>query len=133
MVEEVLFEPVSAVKSLTSFLTSFLKCHKDIANLPTWFGHAWPNPSKIMLQTCKRVSSLSACKTLTSKLTSFFKYYIDTAYLVFWVLYACLVTPIKNDSINLQITVMGICTKNQLHPSLLSWDIPKFLQFCYFG
>ena len=35
MVEEVLFEPVSAVKSLTSFLTSFLKCHKDIANLPT--------------------------------------------------------------------------------------------------
>ena len=36
----VVFEPVSAVKSLPSFLASFLGCHKDIANLPRYFGHA---------------------------------------------------------------------------------------------
>ena len=28
----VVFEPASAVKSLTLFLPSFLRCHKDIAN-----------------------------------------------------------------------------------------------------
>ena len=37
------------------------------------------------------------------------------------------------NSINLCITVMLICTKNQLHPSRLSWDITKILQTCYFG
>ena len=39
-----LFETVNAVKSLKSFLTSFLRCQKDIANLPDYFGHAKPNP-----------------------------------------------------------------------------------------
>ena len=34
------FEPASAVKSLNSFLTSFVRCHRDIANLPRYFGHA---------------------------------------------------------------------------------------------
>ena len=28
------FEPASAVKSLTLFLVSILRCHKDIANFP---------------------------------------------------------------------------------------------------
>ena len=42
----VVFELASAFKSLTSFVTSFLRCHKDIANLPGYIGHASPNPSK---------------------------------------------------------------------------------------
>ena len=28
----------------TLFLTSFLRCHQNIANLPGYFGHAWANP-----------------------------------------------------------------------------------------
>ena len=59
-------EPTSAVKSLTSFLTSFSRCHKDIVNLPGYFGHAWPNPSNIIPSTSKRLSCLSACYTSTS-------------------------------------------------------------------
>ena len=54
------------VKFLTSFLIFFLKCHKDIENPPSYFVYAWPNPSKIILSMCKRLSCLSACKTSTS-------------------------------------------------------------------
>ena len=50
---KVVFEPASAVKPLNSFLTSFLRCHKDIANLPRYFGHVWPTSSKIKVSTCK--------------------------------------------------------------------------------
>ena len=41
-------ELANAAKSLTSFMTSFLRYHKDIVNLPMYFGYAWPNPSKII-------------------------------------------------------------------------------------
>ena len=34
------FEAVSSVKSLTLFLTSFLRYHKEIANLPEYLEHA---------------------------------------------------------------------------------------------
>ena len=33
------FESAIAVKSLTSFLTYFLRCHKDTENLPGYFKH----------------------------------------------------------------------------------------------
>ena len=42
----VMFEVASEVKSLTSFLTSFSRRHKDISNLTGYFGHAWPNHQK---------------------------------------------------------------------------------------
>ena len=60
------FDPASAVNSLTLFLTSFLRCHKDNANLLGYFGHAWPTQSKTIVPTCKTLSCLPACKTLTS-------------------------------------------------------------------
>ena len=62
----VVFNAASAIKSLTSSLTSFSICHKDIATLPGLFWHTWPNPSQIMLSTCKRLPYLSVCKTSTS-------------------------------------------------------------------
>ena len=68
------FAPGSVVKSLTSFLTSFLRCHKDIANVAGYFGHPWPNPSKIILSICKRLSCLSTCKTSAPQLNSFLSY-----------------------------------------------------------
>ena len=43
---KVVFEPASAVKSLSSILTSFLRCHEDTANLPRYFGYAWPTHQK---------------------------------------------------------------------------------------
>ena len=48
-----IFEPASASNFLTSYLTSFLRCHKYITNLPQYFGYTWPNMSKIILSTCK--------------------------------------------------------------------------------
>ena len=75
IIVRVVFEPASAAKSLTSFLTSFLRCHKDITYLYEYFGHAWPNPSKIILSTCKGLSWFSAYKTLTSQLNLFLRYY----------------------------------------------------------
>ena len=68
----------------------------------------------------------------TSSLTSFLTYWKDIGYLLFWVPYAYLAMPITY-IINLLKTLIFICTKTQLHPSLLSWDIIKVLQTCYFG
>ena len=45
------FESTSAVKSPTSFLSSFLTCYKDIINYPGYFGHAWPTPSTLIVST----------------------------------------------------------------------------------
>ena len=80
------FEPGRAVRSLPSFLSSFLRCHKDIANLAGYFGHPWPNPSKIILSTCKTLSCLSACKTSASLLSSFLRYSktLHTYFEYFW-------------------------------------------------
>ena len=49
----VAFKRAIAVKFLTSFLASFLRSHKDIANLPGFFGHAGPNPSKTIVSAFK--------------------------------------------------------------------------------
>ena len=37
-------------------LDFFLRCHKDIANLPGYFGHAWTNPWKITVSTFTFIS-----------------------------------------------------------------------------
>ena len=82
IIVRVTFEPNRAAKSLTSFMTFFLRCHKDIANLCRYFRHACPNLSKILISICKRLSCLSGCKTSTSELNSFLRYCKDTAYLL---------------------------------------------------
>ena len=66
IIARAVFESASGVKSLTSLLTSFLRCYNDIENLLEYSGHAWPNPSKIILSTCKKLLCLSTCKALTS-------------------------------------------------------------------
>ena len=87
----VVFGPASAI-----FISScFRRCHRDIANLPEYFGHAWPTPSKIIVSTCKRLSCFSACKTSTSQPNSFLRYSKNTTYLLFWVLSHAWACPLK--------------------------------------
>ena len=51
----------SASKNPTSSITSFLRYHKDIANLSGHFGYAWSNQSET---TCRKLWRLSACKKI---------------------------------------------------------------------
>ena len=123
------FEPGRAIKSLPSFLSSFLRCHKDIANLAGYFGHPWPNPSKIILSTCKTLSCLSARKTSASLLSSFLRYCktLRTYFAYFWHIWphsSKIVVSYKKNC-------PAHCNKNKLHPSFLSWDIAEVLKTCY--
>ena len=65
-----------------------------------FFGHAWANPSKEILSTCRKLLLFICMKKSTSSLTSFLKYYKNITYLLFWALQACLATSIQYDRIN---------------------------------
>ena len=54
----------SACKKSTSFLTSFLRYHKDTANLSGYFEHTWPNSSKRIVSTCPKLWCLLASTSL---------------------------------------------------------------------
>lgn len=73
--------------------------------LQTWyfgyFGQDWPCPPKLIVSTCRKIWCLSACIKSSSTLPSFLRSCKDTANLLFWVLWTCLATPVKRDSINL--------------------------------
>ena len=63
------FEPPSALKSLTSVVTSFLSCHKDIANLPGSLSHVWSNlPGSLSHVWSNLPGSLSHVWSNTSKI-----------------------------------------------------------------
>ena len=69
----------------------------------------------------------------TSSQTFSLRYCKDILNLLFWKLWECLTIPIK--------IIVSICSKlscclhvkNQLHHLLLSYDIAKKQQTCYFG
>ena len=106
-------------------ITSFLRYHNDIENLPGFFGHAWPNPTKkvcINLQKTLIVISMQNIATINNyfwlqktsgkkiKFIShlFLKVLLSITNLAFLVLWVCIATPIKNISINLMETLMFI-------------------------
>ena len=53
IIVRVVFEPASAVKSLTSFLISILRCHANFENLPRFCEDAWSNILKKYYQPVK--------------------------------------------------------------------------------
>ena len=53
IIVRVVFEPASAVKSLTSFLISVLRCHANFENLPRFYEDAWSNILKKYYQPVK--------------------------------------------------------------------------------
>ena len=71
-----------ACKKSNSFLTSIVRYQNDNAILPAYFGHAWPNPSKKIVWTYKKLWCLLSCKRSISSLTSFLRYCkgMDTSY-----------------------------------------------------
>ena len=77
------------------------------------FGNVWPSSSKIKVSICRKRLCLSACKNSTSSLTSFLKYYKEIANLLFRVIWKCLATHTKDDSINLRKFLMFICRQKK--------------------
>ena len=71
-----------------------------------YFGHAWLWPPKMLISTCRKIWCLSSCEKSNTSLTSFLKYCWDIANLLFWALWACLATPIKHFSTDLQQSFM---------------------------
>ena len=118
---------------------------KDKANLSRCFRQTYPNGSKKIVSTCRKLWSLLVCKKV-----HFFFEILHTHYFEYWA-YIALAT--KNDSNSLKIILMYIfmqnifesfdhetrppktiattCrkldlylhAKNWLNPTLLSWDI----------
>ena len=101
------------------------------------FGKAWPSPAKIIVSICKKLSCSSECK----KSTSFFRYCKEISNLLFWVIWACLSTHTKNNSINLKKPLMHILrqkTNFTLHVFLKSCKpignlLLRVLIWTYFG
>ena len=136
---------------LTSFLTFFLRCPKDIAHSSWYLGHAWSSPweksflfflfehfrhtwphqKNMTVWTCRNLLCFPAQKhRLHSSLLSW-----DNAKM----LQLCYFGYFGNDwpcppkLINQTCRKVGWLSKNQLHSSFPSWDIAKILQTCHFG
>ena len=114
IIVRVVFEPASAVQSPTSFLTSFLRCHKNNANLPWYFGHAWATPSKTMISTCKRLLMFISMQN-TNFITQFFLQILQRYCIL--VILSTLHKP-GHAHQKLYKTLMLIYTKIQLNPPL---------------
>ena len=66
-----------------------------------YFGYCKLRPPETMIPGCRKLWSLSSCKKYHLSLTTFLKYCYNVTSLLFWVLWTCLVTPTKTNSINL--------------------------------
>ena len=113
------------IQIVNFILTSFLKYRKDISDLSGYFGHAWPNPSSMIVSTCRKLWCLSAPKInfswdMTKILQTFFSGYFRHDWL-------CL------PKLKVWTSWIYLHAKNQLHLSHLSWDIAMILQTRYFG
>ena len=115
---------LSSGKKKTSSFTYSIRYFKDIAYL--LFSVLWASllrTAKVMLSICRTLLSLSAAKKLTSSLTFFWRYFRYAN------LFFCYAHLNWSDPLAENLNVY-LHPKNQLHNSLLSWDI-KFLQIFF--
>ena len=91
-------------KKSASFLTSSLRYCKDKANLSRCFRQTYPNGSKKIVSTCRKLWGLLVCKKV-----HFFFEILHTHYFEYWA-YIALAT--KNDSNSLKIILMYIFMQN---------------------
>ena len=107
---------LSVWKKSTSPLTTLLRYCKDIACCYfEYFRHAWLYPSNMIVPTFLILWCL-----FVQKSTSSFKYFgCEWQYSTILIASTC--------------RKVYLHVKNQLHASLLSWDIAEILQTCYFG
>ena len=66
-----------------------------------YFGHVWLRLPKTMVPGWRKRWCSFSCKKSNSSFIVFLKYCYDIASLLFWILWTCLATPTKNNSINL--------------------------------
>ena len=73
-----------------------------------YFGHTWPLSPKMVVSACRKPWCLSWCIKSNLSLNSFLEHCKDIANLLIWVLWACLDTSTRGNSINLLETLKFI-------------------------
>ena len=111
------------IPKIKIFVTSFLRYHKDLANVSWYFWRAWSNSSKKVVSTAiflniQKINFIAGF--FLEILLTYFEYFRDASS-----------HPSSIGWPFLKV-LMFVCSNNQVQPSLLSWDV-KILQTCFFG